>query len=79
MHIDFSIWNVLELVEAYDSGVQPNPVATSNEGEGLHEGNNDSAGEGSSDAEDNVGVDMTNLTGRQKKLFELRLKMVRIP
>ncbi|XP_027089161.1 uncharacterized protein [Coffea arabica] len=67
--------NNTELVEAYDSGDQPNPVASSNEGEDLHGGNNDSAGERSSDAEDNVGVDMTNLTGRQKKLFELRLKM----
>ncbi|XP_027185740.1 pre-mRNA-splicing factor syf2 [Coffea eugenioides] len=67
--------NNTELVEAYDSGDQPNPVASSNEGEDLHGANNDSAGERSSDAEDNVGVDMTNLTGRQKKLFELRLKM----
>ncbi|XP_027087230.1 uncharacterized protein [Coffea arabica] len=67
--------NNTELAEAYDSGDQPNPVASSNEGEDLHVGNNDSAGERSSDAEDNVGVDMTNLTGRQKKLFELRLKM----
>lgn len=72
MSIDISVWNVPELVEAHDGGVQPNTIATSDEGEDLH------AREGSSNAEDNVAVDMTNLTGRHKKLFELRLKMVRI-
>lgn len=38
-------------------------------GEHLDVGNSD-------DAKDNVEVDFTKLTGKQKKLFELRLKMV---
>ncbi|KAL3539098.1 hypothetical protein ACH5RR_002464 [Cinchona calisaya] len=67
-----------ELVEAYDGGVEFSSIAITDEVEHLHderEANNDSTREGSTDAEENVAVDMTNLTGRQKKLFELRLKM----
>lgn len=35
-------------------------------------------GDNDNPAEENTQVDFTNLTGRQKKLFELRLKMVRV-
>lgn len=37
-----------------------------------------SDGDSDHDAEKNIEGDGTNLTGRQKKLFELRLKMVGI-
>lgn len=71
------MWTSLELVEAHDAVVQPNSSAVFDKGEHSHDeqgDNNNSAEEGGTFAED--AVDVANLTGRKKKLFELKLKMV---
>lgn len=51
-------------------GQDKNPHAEGTDPEEQSDSENDQP------AEENSGVDFTQLTGRQKKLFELRLKMV---
>lgn len=53
-------------------------VATSNQSESPNVERDDHENEeAGNDHEDDTIQDFSNLTGRQKKLFELRLKMVR--
>lgn len=57
---------------------EANPVAILDQEEKLEidgEGG-DSGGEADTDGEDNTEKEFKNLTGKQKRLFELRLKMV---
>lgn len=59
-----------------DAGNHPNSISPSDDDKDLHDDVNDlSARDGSTGAEENVTEDFTHLTGRQKRLFELRLKM----
>lgn len=61
------------VLKANDSRNHPNPISPSDDDVNDH-----SAREGSTGAEENVTEDFSHLTGRQKRLFELRLKMVGI-
>lgn len=69
------------LFPAEKDHVESNVFAASNQREGLsverdgHEDHSDE--EAGNDHEDDPAPDFSNLTGRQKRLFELRLKMVR--
>ncbi|CAK9134554.1 unnamed protein product [Ilex paraguariensis] len=69
------------VMQASISEVEPNSSATSDQGEVPHDEIHDLEdhpspnGDDNNDGEDKVEGDSTSLTGRQKKLFELRLKM----
>lgn len=61
------------------SGNDPNPHSPSDDDEELHDDVNEhSTRDGTTVAEENVTEDFSHLSGRQKRLFELRLKMVGI-
>lgn len=68
-------------LKANNTDVHLNPITNSDDGEDFHNDKNDlddhSARDGSTSAEETAKEDFSHLTGRQKKLFELRLKMVR--
>ncbi|KAI3447927.1 hypothetical protein Pfo_004592 [Paulownia fortunei] len=66
-------------LQAVDDNVQPDMITDSNQREGTNVerdgGEDHSDEEAGSDGEDDAARNFANLTGRQKKLFELRLKM----
>ncbi|KAI5647808.1 hypothetical protein M9H77_33813 [Catharanthus roseus] len=66
-------------LKANNTDVHLNPITNSDDGEDFHNDKNDlddhSARDGSTSAEETAKEDFSHLTGRQKKLFELRLKM----
>ncbi|CAI9104793.1 OLC1v1003554C1 [Oldenlandia corymbosa var. corymbosa] len=64
--------------EANDAGDQQNSVSRYDEDEDFHDKqgvNNNSVREGSADIDENAAENATNLSGRKKKLFELKLRM----
>ncbi|KAK3003927.1 hypothetical protein RJ639_018036 [Escallonia herrerae] len=67
------------VTQATDGGVQPNPVATVDQGKDpedeIHEFADHQNVDNENGLEENVEEDFTKLTGKKKKLFELRLKM----
>lgn len=77
------LWcTVPEVVQPNDRDIQAQAHSADNSDrdEDLH-GEKDgikshSDGDGDTDTMDNMAVELSNLTGRKKKLFELRLKMV---
>lgn len=68
-----------EVSRAIAGNTQPRPVTVPDQAEDLHDEIDDLEdhpnGDSDNVVEENVEVDMTKLSGRQKKLFELRLKM----
>lgn len=67
------------VIQAIGGNVQPSSVAVPNQAEDVHDEIDDLEdhphGDSDNLVEENLEVDFTKLTGRQKKLFELRLKM----
>ncbi|KAK2967301.1 hypothetical protein RJ640_004867 [Escallonia rubra] len=67
------------VTQATDSCVQPNPVASVDQGKNpedeIHEFEDHQNVDNENGVEENVEEDFTKLTGKKKKLFELRLKM----
>ncbi|KAK3021549.1 hypothetical protein RJ639_046497 [Escallonia herrerae] len=65
--------------QATDGGVQPNPIATVDQRKDpedeIHEFEDHQNVDNENGVEENVEEDLTKLTGKKKKLFELRLKM----
>lgn len=68
-------------LQANEGNVQPNMVAAPNQQEDADDGSDGSKEhsdeEAGMDGDDDGAEGIANLTGRQKRLFELRLKMVR--
>lgn len=77
----FFLYTLSEVSRAIASNTQPGPVTVPDQAEDLHDEIDDLEdhpnGDSDNVVEENVEVDMTKLSGRQKKMFELRLKMVR--
>lgn len=82
MHLSLSdLFNVLSgVLQANTVNVQPHSVVSSDGGEAAPDERDDVERHNDADDQDdgqgNMGEDSANLTGRKKKLFELRLKMV---
>ncbi|PSS12114.1 Pre-mRNA-splicing factor syf2 like [Actinidia chinensis var. chinensis] len=71
--------NETEVIQAIAGNLQPRSVAVPDQVKNMHDEIDDLGDHPNGDSdnldEENVEVDFTKLTGRQKKLFELRLKM----
>ncbi|GFS36538.1 GCIP-interacting family protein [Actinidia rufa] len=71
--------NETEVIQAIAGNLQPHSVAVPDQVKNMHDEIDDLGDHPNGDSdnldEENVEVDFTKLTGRQKKLFELRLKM----
>ncbi|XP_057495533.1 uncharacterized protein LOC130780546 [Actinidia eriantha] len=71
--------NETEAIQAIAGNLQPCSVAVPDQVKNMHDEIDDLEDHPNEDSdnldEENVEVDLTKLTGRQKKLFELRLKM----